>query len=122
MTNTEMRLAARAAGARFYQVAEPCRYGHVSPRYASNGCCVECLTGKSAKPLTEAMAFVSRRYVLQTVVPVEFTDADTEALEQYLLECLHAFAKARGVATPPYNLGRVAWAREYKRPMRECPF
>lgn len=34
---------ARKNGERFYQPAKPCHYGHDSPRYVSDGHCVQCL-------------------------------------------------------------------------------
>ena len=43
------REAAKAAGAKFYFTGEPCRKGHVGPRRASSGVCVECAREWSAE-------------------------------------------------------------------------
>lgn len=37
------RTAAIAAGSPTYITGRPCRHGHLSPRFVSNGCCVECM-------------------------------------------------------------------------------
>jgi hypothetical protein len=42
--NHPARLAAVAAGGKHFDTGEPCANSHRSPRYVSNGICVECLS------------------------------------------------------------------------------
>lgn len=53
--------AARAAGVRFYSTGEPCRKGHVEPRRASSGVCVECAKIWSATNYQQARERVLER-------------------------------------------------------------
>lgn len=41
-TTARRKKLARKNGERFYQPAQPCHYGHDSPRYTSDGHCVQC--------------------------------------------------------------------------------
>lgn len=55
MSNKD-RVAAYMAGVKTYRTGKPCKRGHNSPRYASTGCCVECvkLPGKMAREIRAA--------------------------------------------------------------------
>ena len=44
------RKEALRRGLKFYAELRPCKYGHLSPRYASCGRCVACSKAASAKP------------------------------------------------------------------------
>lgn len=119
----ELRAAARAAGLRTFDTGQPCKNGHNSARYTSNGGCLECMGigGRLEAPLAPGPAFVSRRYHFKTVVPLEYTPLDEIRLECYLVRCMIAFAEQKGVALPPYSLARVEWAESTGRPMSEAP-
>lgn len=42
-------IAARNSGDQFYYTGEPCRRGHLSPRYSSSGNCRDCIAEKRGK-------------------------------------------------------------------------
>lgn len=59
---------ARAAGLKFFMTGQPCKFGHVSPRYVSNSVCVACAAEKreranarKAKRAAERLRWPSNR-------------------------------------------------------------
>lgn len=117
----ELRQIAKEAQALTFDTGRPCKRGHYAPRYTSNSGCVECLTGKSAKPLSAGQLQEMKPYHFQNVVPNRYTTQTIDRLELYLIRCLYQFAIAQGVEHPPYHLAAVTWAEQLGRPLRECP-
>lgn len=97
--NTKLKLQARETGQRFYTTGAPCNNGHVGRRYASNGCCVECLTGKSDKPLNEGQVYegMFRHKPPAMLMPKAATAEILEELDGYLVMCAHHLLSKKGL-------------------------
>ena len=54
MRNDTARAEARARGASRYVTGLPCKLGHLTERYVSNGICVECKAIKNRRSPKEA--------------------------------------------------------------------
>jgi hypothetical protein len=119
-TNTELKLAARAAGEKFYNTGSPCKQGHYSKRYASTGQCVECMTWRSPSTLSEAQAMAVRRYTLSFLLPLEVSDAQLAYLDEYLVRCALACMQAQNLKTPCASLSNAITMHEHTgKPVRE---
>jgi hypothetical protein len=82
------RAEARAAGLTKYDTGLPCRRGHLSPRYASNGTCVQCSND------------ISRRWQEKNAESLqgyraEWREKNRERINQYQREWRKAQARAR---------------------------
>lgn len=121
MSVTAAKFAARAAREQFFTVPAPCKHGHYSKRYASNGCCVECLTpGKGAKALTEFQKMALQAFSFHTLLPKEGVDPNSLAL--YLAHCTLQWEQKNGVPSGMNNWGpKINWALDNKKPIGDCP-
>jgi len=91
-TDVEARMLARERGFKTYATGRPCKHGHVSPRYASSGGCVSCLTGRYAKVhLTKHQKTVWGGASFPYAVPLDFSDDERDRLNAYLRRCLLSF-------------------------------
>lgn len=115
---TDLKHAAREAGERFFTTREPCNRGHVGRRYASTGGCVECLTGKTEKPLTNVQTHIMRKWVFPTIVDINLPESAEVALEAYLLRCMDAFHTARGLVFP-FNMQKVDFMEKTGLPLAD---
>lgn len=90
------REAAYMAGKRRYYLGTPCKNGHYSERYVSNGCCVGCLNGAYKYRVNsfshELAPYTSPRlWIPKSLKPQELPD-----LERYLQRCIVEFARHNG--------------------------
>lgn len=115
---TDLKVGARNAGERFFNTGVPCSRGHVGRRYASTGACVECLTGKTDKPLTHVQHAIMRRWQFHTVVDLKLPVESEVALEAYLLRCMDAFHTSRGLIFP-FDMQKVDFMERTGLPLAE---
>lgn len=56
--------AARKSGEHKYFTGNPCKYGHISPRYAHNGQCIQCgkVAGRAARDTPEGKLYEKAYY------------------------------------------------------------
>jgi hypothetical protein len=115
------KLAAREAGEITFTIGIPCRRGHISPRYASTGACITCLTGKVyGGGIHASLRGLIKPYVFSAKLSSALSDYDTDMLETYLTICVNAYCKAKGVESY-CDTGAANWSQETGRPMKECP-
>lgn len=93
------REAAYQTGLRRFFTNTPCRNGHLSERYVSNGVCVSCINAKFKYRRSgishDLMPFLSARlWVVR-----DFTPEQTLALDCYLQGCIAEFIKHAGKLT-----------------------
>jgi hypothetical protein len=89
-TLQELRLAAAARGEKTYYTATPCRKGHLSRRYVSNGACIECLHPKAQAPdANSGKVLVTMTTAVSTRMAQKF-----EVLELAKERCLAGFTEA----------------------------
>jgi hypothetical protein len=85
------REAAHAAGRRFYYTGEPCKWGHVAPRYVTTSGCVDCL--KKFKPRLNP--YSKDKVPFMPSVPLwrsrRFSDEQLAQLAKYVQTCIDAF-------------------------------
>jgi hypothetical protein len=113
-----MKLNARAAGERFYHSGQPCKQGHNSKRYASTGQCVECMTGKSDKPLTEAQQHAVQRYKLAFLLPLEATPELLLGLDTYMVDCAKRYMEHHKLL-PASLINAQSMAQSTGKPIRD---
>jgi hypothetical protein len=80
---------ARAAGHHTFAISLPCPRGHLGPRYASNGNCVQCASRstKSTKPEAERqLKLTSKKSHITQVTLDEETAANVTKAKRYLSE------------------------------------
>lgn len=94
------RQAAYQMGKRRFYTGTPCRSGHLTERYVSNGVCIGCINGafkfRQSGISHDLMPFVSNRLW----VTRDFTAEETLALDRYLQVCIIEFTKHAGKITP----------------------
>ena len=93
MSIKSLKLAAREAGERFFDTGFPCKEGHISKRYASTGQCVECMTAKTSKPLTQYQELAGLQFFKPTrmLVVSGVTPVQLDALDLHLATCAAAW-------------------------------
>lgn len=89
------RRDAADSGKKHYFTGEPCKHGHTSPRYVTNGGCVACARSlfvpkhnpwtKELMPFTNANLWAATR----------FSKAQRIALRVYLQKCIFTFTRAQ---------------------------
>lgn len=96
--NVNLKLAAREAGQRFYTTGTPCKRNHIGKRYASTGQCVECMTGKSDKPLGEYQALGGMQHYKPTrlLLKADVTPEDLVELDMYLVRSAQVLLEHKG--------------------------
>jgi hypothetical protein len=94
------RQAAYAQGLRKFFTSEPCRKGHISERYVSNGACIACLNGafkfRQNAFSRDLQPFASQRLWVPRSIGVE----GLPELEKYLQRCILEYTKHTGRLTP----------------------
>ena len=94
----QLRIQAFERGERFFHTGRPCKEGHISKRYASNGCCVECLTpGASQRSLSRYQAAVVKRFSFWCLVPVATTESEMLEFKRYLASCALQWEKSKDI-------------------------
>ena len=114
--NLMRRDEAQARGEIRYNTGTPCKRGHMSDRWVSNGACISCSTRK-------VMRANRVRSVLPITFPVPATlDAAARAeVELVAHRAVEAWHVARGLQYP-IAVDAFRWAEQFKRPISECPF
>lgn len=118
---TRMKLEAREKGERYFTSGAPCKYGHLGPRYASTGACLQCLSHKTPTPLTDFQQTVMRKFSFHAVLPLTLGAEDVNRLDAYLLRCVDQYCKVKGVEFP-FQMAIARWIEETGRPREECPY
>lgn len=117
--SSDLRYEARQRGELFYETNEPCKRGHVSRRYTSNGGCVECLgTGKRIAKLDPR---IFQPYVLTLAVDSLLSKDDLIAFDNFMRQCALAHARQNKLVLR-INEQALQWAIENKRPYAEWPY
>lgn len=120
MNNTDLKMEARASGAIHYSTGKPCKRGHTSPRYASNGCCVECLTGKADKPLDKYQVMAGMHYhkPVRLLLAAPLAQDVADALDDYIVVCCITYLEHNGIDTGALKM-RLSEARGKGVPIRD---
>lgn len=113
-TNAERRDAAQAAGLTRFLPIGPCKRGHVSDRFTSNGGCVRCMVRKVVKANSVRGLMTFRAPVLNTL-----TRAQQVALYNYLGRCVIAWHESIGQHAP-LNPSAIQMGELQGVPFDEC--
>lgn len=101
MPQLASRLEAANAGRKTYYLGTPCKAGHISERYTSNGACIACLARFRRVPQNpwtrELVPFTLQGNYF---VPGTMTPEHYAALAEYLHQCIEHWVGANGLATP----------------------
>lgn len=101
MASLITREEAAGTGRKTYYLGTPCKKGHISERYTSNGACIACLARfrrVSQNPWTKELT----PFTLQGnyFVPTAMTAEHYKGLAEYLHQCVEHWVGANGLATP----------------------
>jgi hypothetical protein len=83
-----------ASGASYYFTGQPCRKGHIAPRYTRSGACNECLHPTLTKPrVTTDVRFIARSIPFSIDRRLALSEKYLPQLDQYLQGCIGHFVQ-----------------------------
>ena len=112
MRRCEIRAAAKAANEKYYDLKAPCKNGHLSKRYVSNGACFQCLQEKQ-----KTREEYSKEYRLRESYKNKKPEYDKRGKQKYRVS-EKGIAKRRAYDARPDVMEKK---RDAIRARRKCP-
>lgn len=112
------RLAADT-GQTFYYTGVPCKHGHLTQRYTTNGGCKACINGNYKPRLNSFTGELTGFYPSKLWAPKSFTRDDLICLRFYLQTCVYAYTASIGKMTVELETAR--YEHEIRTPQTENP-
>ena len=104
---------ARAAGHHTFTISKPCPRGHLGPRYASNGNCVQCSSHSRATTKPEAerqLKLTSKKSHITQITLDEDTAGNVDKAKRFLREVI-----GRPVSTSLIHRAGITLLADYLR-------
>lgn len=106
------RQDAHRNGEVFYFTGKPCKSGHISHRYVSNGCCKVCVNGMFKKARNGLTSDLVTFQPSKLWAPAAMQRDDLIRLRHYLQTCIFAYIAKNGFETPAMAIA-VKWHAEH---------
>lgn len=106
----ELRMAAHALGQKTFSTGEPCKWGHLAPRYVVNGGCSQCVNGMNKLAPNAVTKELVPWQPAPVHVPHDMLPQLRDALNDTIAQAVQTWVGDMGMMT----LGRVAGYKQHQ--------